>query len=82
MTIRITGIFCPMRQKSTDHREGHHRQPDAAQIPGHDLYPNIPAGRGRNDQVIKIDGIFCPSPQKEKTGQVDRDHSAGAAETG
>ena len=37
MAIRITRIVQPSRQKSDDHQEDHHRQPDAAQIPVHAL---------------------------------------------
>ena len=82
MTIWTTKFIQPARQKSTDHREGRRRQPDAAEIPGHALCLDIPAEHGRNGLVVRMDGIFCRSPQKEKTDQVDRDCSADTAELG
>jgi hypothetical protein len=57
----------PSPQKSDDQPEGHHRQPDAAEIPGHALCLDIPAEPGRNRTTIRITGIVQPSPQKKKS---------------
>jgi hypothetical protein len=59
--------FCTPRQKPDDHPEGHHRQPDAAQIPGHALCLDIPAEPGRNRTTIRITGIIQPARQKKKS---------------
>ena len=82
MTIRLTGIIQPARQKPDDHQEGHHCQPDAAQIPDHTLCLGPSAGHGRNRLATRMDGIIQPARQKKKSNQVNQDRSAGAAETG
>ena len=98
MAIRITGFVQPSRQKSNDHQEDHHHQPDPAQIPGHTRCLNPSADAGRNGLAVRIDGIIQPSQQKkraarltetiqparqeEKSNPVDRDRSAVPAEIG